>query len=74
MGLVLLSQMSPRGYEEANSIISKLVKAVNDDRAIYNPSAFVAKSTDTARRMLRPSGSQYAGRGGWVGNSSRTNG
>ena len=71
MGLVLLSQVSPQGYEEANSIIGKLIKAVSDDRAIRKPSAFVAQSTENARRMMKPSGSQFAGMGGWVDNSSR---
>ena len=48
-----LSTESIEGYQEAISIIVKLIKGVCDDRPIYNASAFVHTAVKNARRDLR---------------------
>ena len=41
MGFVALSQLNLKGYEAANSITGKLLKAVSDGTNIANNSAFI---------------------------------
>ena len=65
MGLVALAQEGRQGYREANSIIGKIIKKANDNIGLDNPSAFLARNIENARRTIRPQGSKYAGMGGW---------
>ena len=54
MDLVMLAQLSVVGYEEANSIISKLIKKMSDGERLNNPSAFVHECVNKARKKLLP--------------------
>ena len=65
MGLIALSQLSPKGYEEAISIVGKLLKGVSDGTAIGNYSAFVHRCVENARRAINPEGKAFAGKGGF---------
>ena len=49
MDLFCLAQHSSRGYEEANSVIAKLIKKRD---YIRSPSAFVQTSVKNARHAL----------------------
>ena len=73
MGVILLSKYSPAGYEAANAIIGKMVKARNDGRSIPKPSAYLSTSVERARRKLNPEGGElYAGLGGWADDRAGT--
>ena len=53
-GLMLLAQLSPQGYVEANSIMWKMFKKVCDKEHIGRPSVFLHNSANLARIALQP--------------------
>ena len=64
MQLIALSQHSGAGFEQANSIVGKLLKGVSDGTTIGNYSAFVHRCVENARRAINPEGKAFAGKGG----------
>ena len=63
MSLMLLAQYSPRGFEYANTIFSKLAGFRSEP--VIRKSAFIATSVGNARRLLNPEGEHlYGGKGG----------
>ena len=65
--LVLLSQLSPTGYREANKLIDKMLKMVSSGKGgkLGNPSAFVTTGVQNARDLLTPESEYYAGNGNY---------
>ena len=41
-----------RGYKEANSIIGKVLKKINDNTTLHNPSAWVYSSAKAAEESI----------------------
>jgi hypothetical protein len=52
--LFALAQLSPEGYQSANSLVSKLIKKVSDGDILGNASAFVHAGCKHARHELDP--------------------
>ena len=46
--LLRLSRASIAGYEEADSLIGKLIKSVNDQRGVVNKSAYISGGVENA--------------------------
>ena len=67
--LICLSQASLQGFQLANAIVDRLLKADSDGRIhlIRNTSAFINTCIENARRALNPEGAVYAGMGGHGG-------
>jgi len=68
--LFCLAQMSDAGYEEANHIISKVLKKMQDGEDLRKPSAFVHTAVQSARHRCtvygwKPSSSSAWSGGGW---------
>ena len=52
-----LAAQHREGYMHANAIIGKLIKEVNDNVPVHNPSAFVSRSVTIANRAIQNAGS-----------------
>ena len=63
--LVLLSQLSPAGYREANKLIDKMLNIVSSGKGgkLGNPSAFLTTGVKNACEVLTPEGEYYRGKG-----------
>ena len=54
MELACLAQLSPAGYEGANTVVSKMLKKLSDGETFNNPSFFLHSACLAARHRISP--------------------
>ena len=66
--LFLLGQMSPQGWEEANTLLGKLIRNKDGQEWLENPSKFIHKCCCNARTKLQQGGVKKVKTEQWVKN------
>ena len=60
--LCALAQNSPEGHNLANQLFDKLIMWRRDGEQLKNPSGFIEKGVERARRELNPDGVVHSGK------------